>query len=65
MDDAARFRKSAEDCRRQARSISLNEHREALLRIAAEWDALADSVERRMEKKHVEPDGSAEDDSSS
>jgi hypothetical protein len=65
MDDAAKFRRNAEDCRRQARSISLNEHREVLLRIAAEWDALADSVDRRMERKPGEPEGSAEDDSSS
>jgi hypothetical protein len=32
---------------------------------ADEWDALADSVERRMKKKDVEPGGSAEDHSSS
>jgi hypothetical protein len=61
MDDVARFRANAEVCRRHAQQMNLNEHRDALLRIAAEWDALADRTEKVMGKKPVKPGGSAED----
>jgi hypothetical protein len=64
MDDVARFRRNAEDCRRHAQQMALNEHRDALLEMARQWDALAGRAEE-WKKKHVEPDGSAEDDSSS
>jgi hypothetical protein len=63
MDDVARFRANAEDCRRQAQTMALNEHRDALLEIARQYDALADRAEE-WKKKHVEPGGSTEDDSS-
>jgi hypothetical protein len=65
MDEAVKFRLKAEDCRRQAQGMPLGEHRDTLLEIALQWDLLADSAEKRMEKKDVEPDGSAVDDSSS
>jgi hypothetical protein len=65
MDRAARFRAKAEECRRHAQQMSLNDHRDALLEIARYWDELADSWQRRTEKKDGEPSGSAEGDSSS
>jgi hypothetical protein len=64
MDQVARFRAKAEECRRHAQQMGLNDHRDALLEIARYWDELADTWQRRMEKKDVEP-GSAEDKSSS
>jgi hypothetical protein len=38
----------------------LDEHRDALLEMARQRDELTDSWQKRMEKKHVEPGGSAE-----
>jgi hypothetical protein len=45
-DDVTRYRKYAEECRRDAlQTIGLP--REKFLRIAVEWDALASFVEQR------------------
>ena len=65
MEDAAKFREKAEDCRRLAQQMSLSEHRDALLEMARQWDELADRWQRQMAQRHVEPGGSAEDDLSS
>ena len=46
-DDAARFRKQAEECQEQAaKAVSLLD-KEAWLRVAEEWLTLASSVEGR------------------
>jgi hypothetical protein len=63
MDDVARFREKAEECRRHAQLMSLNDHRDMFLKLAREWDALADSLEKRM-RENVEPGRSAKDSSS-
>jgi hypothetical protein len=65
MEDVATFRAKAEECRRLAKQVGLDDAREALLKLAQHWDELADSWQKRMEKKDVEPGGSAEDRSSS
>ena len=43
---ALRYRNSAEHIRIEAQSIENRSEREALLRIAAEFDALADDIQR-------------------
>jgi hypothetical protein len=46
-DDAARFRKQAEECREQAAKAVSTLDKEAWLRVAEEWLKLAVSVEGR------------------
>ena len=41
MDRSIRFQLNAEDCRRMARETASLEHRQTLLRMATEWDALS------------------------
>lgn len=53
MQDPARFRKYAEECRRLAQT-SAPEHRTTLLQIAAAWTECADDAERNRREK---PDG--------
>ena len=49
-NDAARFRKEAEECRRQAeKAIGLLD-KEAWLKMAAEWTKLAQNAEMRVKK---------------
>jgi len=48
-DDAARFRKQAEECRDQAAKAISPIDKEAWLRVAEEWLKLALSAERRPE----------------
>jgi hypothetical protein len=43
MEDVARFRAKAEECRRLAKQVGLDDAREALLKLAQHWDELADS----------------------
>jgi hypothetical protein len=51
MDDAARFRKQAEEARQHAeRAISLLD-KEAWLKVAGEWTKLAEAVEHRADKR--------------
>jgi hypothetical protein len=47
MPTAEQYRKSAEQCRLAAASTRDREEREALLRIAAQWDRLADHKRRK------------------
>jgi hypothetical protein len=63
MDEVARFREKAEECRRLAKEMGLHDHRDALLEMSRAWDELADSWQRQMEKKNVEPGGSAQNES--
>jgi hypothetical protein len=42
--------------------MSLNDHRDALLEMARQWDELADRWQRQMGKRNAEPGGSAKDD---
>ena len=63
MDEVARFRAKAEECRRHAQQMGLEDHRDAMLEIAHYWDELADTWQKRLGEKHVEPGGSAKDDS--
>jgi hypothetical protein len=46
-DDAARFRKQADECREQAAKAVSPLDKEAWLRVAEEWIKLAMSVEKR------------------
>ena len=62
MDEVVRFRAKAEECRRLAKPMRLNDDRDALLEMARQWDALADSWDERVGKKSVEPRGAGEDD---
>jgi hypothetical protein len=48
-DDAARFRKQAEECREQAAKAFSPLDKEAWLRTAEEWIKLAMSVEKRRD----------------
>jgi hypothetical protein len=48
-DDAARFRKQAEECREQAAKAVSPLDKEAWLRTAEEWIRLDMSVEKRWE----------------
>jgi hypothetical protein len=41
MDRSIRFQLNAEDCRRMAQETASLEHRQMLLRMATEWDALS------------------------
>jgi hypothetical protein len=45
MQDPAKLRQYAEECRRLAKTLK-PEHKEALLKIAAAWDECADEAER-------------------
>jgi hypothetical protein len=45
-DDAARFRKQAEECRQQAERAISPLDKEEWLRVAGEWIKLAQSAER-------------------
>jgi hypothetical protein len=47
MPTAEQYRKCAEQCRRVAGDTTDREEREALLRIAAQWDRLADHKRRK------------------
>jgi hypothetical protein len=49
-DDAARFRKQAEECREQATEAVNPLDKEAWLRIAEEWLKLASSVDERRRR---------------
>jgi hypothetical protein len=49
-DDAARFRKQAEECREQAAEAVNPLDKEAWLRIAEEWLKLASSVDERRRR---------------
>ncbi len=51
MPTAEQYRRSAEQCRRGANSTEDQTEREALRRIAAQWDWLADHKERRESEK--------------
>jgi hypothetical protein len=48
-DEAARFRKQAEECRQQAEKAISPLDKESWLRVAGEWIKLAMSVEGRRE----------------
>jgi hypothetical protein len=50
MEDAAKFRRYAEDCRRLAKSMK-TEHKATLLEIADAWDQCAEEAERKTDKK--------------
>ena len=50
-DDAARFRKQAEECREQAAKAVSSLDKEAWLRVAEEWHKLASSAEGRHRGK--------------
>ena len=63
MDDVARFRAKAEECRREAQQMSLSTHRDIFLKLAREWDAMADSLEEQA--KNPERAGPTEGDPSS
>jgi hypothetical protein len=41
MERSIRYQLNAEDCRRMARETASLEHRQTLLRMAVEWDALS------------------------
>jgi len=45
MDDAEKFLKEAEECRRQAAKALNDYYKEAWLRMADEWIMLAQSIE--------------------
>lgn len=47
LSDAERFRSRAEECRVMAERALTEHDKEGWLRLAAEWDKLADSAERR------------------
>jgi hypothetical protein len=47
MPTAEQYRKSAEQCRRAASNTADRHEREALLRIAAQWDRLAEHKDRK------------------
>jgi len=51
MPTAEQYRKSAEQCRRVANNVEDRVEREALRRIAAQWDRLADHKERTESEK--------------
>jgi hypothetical protein len=51
MPTAEQYRKSAEQCRRVADNTEDRLEREALRRIAAQWDRLADHKERKESEK--------------
>jgi hypothetical protein len=51
MPTTEQYRKSAEQCRRVAGNTTDREEREALLRIAAQWDRLADHKARKDAEK--------------
>ena len=63
MDEAARARANANECRRSALKMQLNDHRDALLDMARLWDEAADRVDARM--KHDGAVDSPKGDSSS
>jgi hypothetical protein len=48
-DEAARFRKQADECREQAAKAVSPLDKESWLRVAEEWIKLAMSVEKRRE----------------
>ena len=50
MEDATKFRRYAEDCRRLAKSMK-PEHKATLLEIADAWDECAEEAERKSGKK--------------
>jgi hypothetical protein len=50
MEDATKFRRYAEDCRRLAKSMK-PEHKAMLLEIADAWDECAEEAERKTGKK--------------
>ena len=47
MPSANHYRQSAHDCRKAATESADKDEREALLRIAAQWDRLADHKARK------------------
>ena len=47
MPTAEQYRKSAEQCRRVARGTDDQVERESMLRIAAQWDRLAQHKDRK------------------
>jgi hypothetical protein len=51
MPTAEQYRKSADQCRRVAGNTEDRHGREALLRIAAQWDRLAEHKERKEAEK--------------
>jgi hypothetical protein len=51
MPTAEQYRKSAQQCRRVADGTEDRHEREALLRIAAQWDRLAEHKERKEAEK--------------
>ena len=53
MQDPAKLREYAEECRRLART-SKPEHKEALLKIAAAWDEFAAEAEERARNARSE-----------
>ena len=57
MEDATKFRRYAEDCRRLAKSMK-PEHTAALLEMAEAWDRCAEEAERST-GKNSKPFGSA------
>jgi hypothetical protein len=51
MPTAEQYRKSADQCRRVAGNTEDRHEREALLRIAAQWDRLAEHKQRKKAEK--------------
>ena len=51
MPTSEDYRKSAQECRRHARETDDREERETLLRMAAQWERLADHKARRDAEK--------------
>jgi hypothetical protein len=57
MEDATKFRRYAEDCRRLAKSMK-PEHKATLLEVAEAWDRCAAEAERSTNKNN-KPFGNA------
>jgi hypothetical protein len=53
MPTAEQYRKSADQCRRVAGNTEDRHEREAVLRIAAQWDRLAEHKERKEAEKSL------------
>ncbi len=55
MRTVAYYRERAAECRALAKHISLSEPRDQLLRMAREWDSLADDRETELRRKATPP----------
>jgi hypothetical protein len=58
MKRAEDYRRQAAECRAIAKQISLHEPRDRLLKMAQEWEALADEIEAQA-RKQVKPEQSS------